>query len=140
MSDKIQYDHGTFYGLRDVPEVPVDFPTQIGYDMDIQACIAARKRIGNYHVLDTIIVFKDADGIWWKQGKQLKDGDIFDLPDSLKFIEIYKPDKKVLRLVENQELTLDGYLNLIGADRTNAIAMTIWRTLQEHSFTIKRKG
>lgn len=37
-------------------------------------------------------------------------------------------------------LNLDAYLNLIGADRSHANAMTIWKTFQAHGYLVLRGG
>jgi hypothetical protein len=91
MSDKIQYDHGNFYGLRNVPECAKDlygdsWQYQIDdYKKELQACIAARERIENYQVLPVIY---DIFWYWQDNPIHIKDGDIFDLPTDFEFKEI----------------------------------------------------
>ncbi len=139
MSDKIQYDHGTFYGLRDCPKEPVtpeDFEGFGGsplesmyerYDWDMKACIAARKKIENAYNL--LPIQKVNSVYYFHDGKELKDGDIFDLPDGLEF----KQD-------ESQDELWEDVVNYMPIEYLQNEDMDRIIDKLKSKFTIKRKG
>lgn len=104
MKDKIYFEKGEFFGMPNYPDEPdfaklkkdhvykdykfytgfKDSDIQKQHDDDIQACIAAKKRIKNPECLQgKLPVLKSKrDGKWYyldNRTHELKDGDIFDL-------------------------------------------------------------